>query len=306
MKKTMEENDQIVQDWTFTINEKRLELSKHFKLFRVINLIVLLLVLAVITVGFTILFPQGETGMGLAVAIIVAALIGVLIYSTLMKKYTTKKGNEYIALYYQKISDFIFGDMNIENYKQDVKDQLTYDDFYEAKLLKDVTSSGSRNLVKYHYNGHDIKLADYGAYRREGKQNQVLFVGKLIVVEGLNFGNNRVIIYRRPVQEQLSKSTGPTDIEGLSVVIDDSDILVYCEGDFDKSKFKEAINLIRKFPTSLPFVDASFSFIGQRLTIAISYTDDLMVIPLPEPFKKDATEVFKSNIEAIHKIIDVL
>lgn len=306
MKKTIETNDQIVHDWTFTINEKRLELSKHFKLFRIINLIVLLLVLAVITVGFTILFPQGETGMGLAVAIIVVSLIAVLVYSTLMKKYTTRKGNEYIALYYQKISDFTFGDMAIENYSQDIKDQLTYEDFYEAKLLKDVTSSGSRNLVKYQYHGHDVKLADYGAYRREGKQNKVLFVGKLIVIDGLPFNNNRVIIYRRPVQEQLNMSTGPNDIEGLSVILDDTDVLVYSEGDYEKSKFKEVINLIRKFPTNLPFVDASFSFIGQKLTIAISYTDDLMVIPLPEPFKKEATEVFKSNIEAIHKIIDVL
>lgn len=306
MKNTPTTNEQVVRDWAFEVNQERLKLSKHFKLFRIINLIVLLVVLAVITIGFIVFFPQGETGMGLAVGIIVGMLVLVVVYSTITKRITTKKGNVYIASYYQQTSDFVFKDLPIEDYVQDIHNQLTYEDFVDAKLIKDATSSGSRNLVSYQYHNYLVKVADYGAYRRDGKQNKLLFVGKLMVIDHIKPLSGRVLIYRRPTQEQLKAAAGPNETEGLKVVIEDNDLIVYMENEQDKQQLLKTISLIRNFPQDLPLIDVSFSFIGTHLTVALSYADDLMVIPLPVPFETKPTSVYKDNILAIHRILDTL
>ena len=58
-------------------------------------------VLIIITLSVILLFPLGELGMGLALAIIITLLVGVIVYSKLMKRYTNNRGNTYMAFYYQ-------------------------------------------------------------------------------------------------------------------------------------------------------------------------------------------------------------
>ena len=90
---------------------------------------------------------------------------------------------------------------------------MTFDDFSMQKILKDITSAGSRNLVTYKLNKYDIKIADYAAYKQEGKQNQLVFVGKLMTVEGVKAPKGRVLIYRRPSAEAIKEAVGPTEVE---------------------------------------------------------------------------------------------
>lgn len=300
-------NEQMVRDLDFTINEERGQFAKFFKNFKLYNLIVMIGVLVIITLSVVLLFPIGETGMGLALAIIITLLIGVIIYSKLMKRYTNNRGNKYMGFYYKTISDFVYGDLSLVDYHQVMGEQLAFDDFFEAKILKNITSAGSRNLVTYKLGKLDVKIADYAAYSQEGKQNRLVFVGKLMTVEGIKAPKGRIILYRRPSAEALKEAVGPTDVDGLTLSLEDKDLLVYTEFDEDKKFFsKKAIDALREFPQGLPFIDLSMSFIGTKLTIAFSYNDDLMVIPLPLPFKPEATAIFKTNIIAIHQIIELL
>lgn len=300
-------DEQQVRDLEFLINEERGGFAKFFKNFRLYNLFVMIAVLIIITLSVILLFPLGELGMGLALAIIITLLVGVIVYSKLMKRYTNNRGNTYMAFYYKHISDYVYGDLNLKDYQQDIGLQMTFDDFFDAKILKDITSAGSRNLVTYKLNKYDIKIADYAAYKQEGKQNQLVFVGKLMTVEGVKAPKGRVLIYRRPSAEAIKEAVGPTEVEGLSLTLEDSDLLVYTEQEEDK-KFlsKKVLDQLRSFPQGLPFIDMTLSFIDSKLTIALSYNDDLMVIPLPVPFVGEATRIFKTNIEAIHQFIQLL
>jgi len=307
MEESISNLEQDARDLTFLVNEERGKFAKFFKSFRFYNLIILLVVLAIVTVSVILLFPLGETGMGLALAIIITVLVTVIVYSKLMKRYTNKRGNEYMAFYYKSVSDYVFKDLAVEGYKQDVANQLTFEDFYDAKIFKDITNAGSRNLVTYKIKNFDVKTADYAAYRQEGKKNHMVFVGKLMIVDGLKPCNGRLLVYRRPSVEAIKEAVGPTDVDGLNLVIEDSNLLVYAENDEAKKYLKKsALDALRNFTQKLPFIDMTLSFINSKLTVAISYSDQLMVIPLPEPFEVEATTVLKHNIEDLHKFLELL
>ncbi|HKM02571.1 MAG TPA: hypothetical protein VJZ31_01440 [Bacilli bacterium] len=299
--------EQEVRDLDFAINEERRQFAKFFKKFKLYNLILMIGILVIITLSVVLLFPLGEVGMGLALGIIIAVLVGVIVYSKIMKNYTNKRGNKYMAFYYKSVSDFVFKDLKISDYNQDVANQLTFEDFSNAKILKDISTTGSRNLVTYNYHDLSVKVADYASYQVKAKQNSIVFVGKLIVVEGIKPFKERLLIYRRPSAQALKEAVGPTDLDGLNLIVEDNDLLIYAEGETSKNPLnKKAMEALKNFPQEMPFVDMTLSFIGTKLTIAISYSDDLMVIPLPEPFKAEPTDVLRRNIKAIHDFLDLI
>lgn len=299
--------EQGVRDLEFVINEEREALNKFFKKFKLVNFIVLITTLVVVTVSFVVLFPLGNLGLTLGLVLSVFFLVGSMVYMRIMKNHITKKGNRYIAKFYEETSDFIFNDLALVNYRQEVNNILMTEHFVDAKLIKDITASGSRNLVKYNLGKYNISLADYAAYKSEGKQNKIVFAGKLFVVDNIKPLEGRVLIYRRPDSGQVTNAAGPDDIEGLTLVKETDDVLIYAEKEEDiKTLGKDFIENVSSFPRELPFVDMSLSFIGERLTIAVSYDDILMGIPLPLPFEAKPTENFKRDLEEINKLIELL
>ncbi len=307
MEEKVSQAEQKVRDLDFAVNQERATFARFFKKFRVYNLILLIIVLAVITLSVVLLFPLGQTGMGLALVIIIAILIAVIVYSKLMKRYTNNRGKQYMAYYYQTVSDYVFADLNIDNYQQDIEKLFGFEAFDNARMIKDITNAGSRNLVEYRYKKFDIQVADYAAYQQVNKQNKIVFVGKLMSITGIKPIKGRLLVYRRPSAQAIKEATGPNDVEGLELVIEDSDLLVYAEHPENKKYLsKKALDFLRQFPHDLPLVDMTLSFIDAKLVIAISYNDDLMVIPLPEPFKTEPTRTFKTHIQAIHQFLDLI
>lgn len=307
----MEENQYLseprVRDLENNINEDREQLNAFFKKFRIINLVVLLVTFAAVAISFTLLFPLGQDGLTIGLVISIVFLFGAMLYMRLMKKNITKKGNVYINSFYKATSDFVYGDLNLENYSQEVANQLTMEDFTEARILKDVTRFGARNLVSYRLGKYEVKLSDYAAYQFVGKQNKIVFAGKLIVIDNVKAINGRVLIYRKPDQEQVKNASGPSDIEDLKVYQEDEDIVVYLEKDEDQKAInKKLISAVMNFKRELPFVDMTLSFTNEKLTIAISYDDELMAIPLPTEFSAKSILGFKRDLEAIHDLIKLL
>lgn len=298
--------EQGVRDLEFVVNEERQVLNNFFKKFKVINLIVLIVTLAVVTFSFIVLFPL-ENGMTLGFVISIVFLVGSMVYMRFMKQNITKKGNAYIAKYYQETSEFVYGDLALANFAQDVNSNLPLGDFVNARIIKDISNSGSRNLVSYNLGKYAVRLADFGAYKIEGKQNKIVFAGKLMVIDHITPLDGRVLMYRKPDVSKVTNAAGPDDTGGMLLITDTEEVAIYAENESDLTKLgKDFVDAVAAFPRDLPFVDMTLSFIEDRLTIAISYDDELMAIPLPVPFVAAPTIGFKRDLEEIHKLVELL
>lgn len=307
MEEYMTSSEPRVRDLEFAVNQERVKLNGFFKRFRMINLIVLIATFSAVALSFVLLFPLGEVGTTIGFSISIVFLVGAMVYMRVMKNKITRKGNVYIKDYYKITSDFIYGDLGLTDYQQEVSNQLTMEDFTDAKFLKDITRFGARNLITYRLGSTDVKLSDYAAYQLVGKTNKIVFAGKLMVFTNLKTPQGRVIIYRKPNVDQINNASGPSDTEGLTLVEDNAQILIFAENPKDVEVLgKEFVGQIERFPSVLPFVDMTFSFTNQKLTVAISYDDELMSIPLPLEYSGKATHAFKEDLINIHKLISLL
>lgn len=290
------------------VNKRKQGFAKSFNTYKRVNLILLIVTIAIIAVSYIVLFPMGTNGMWATFIIIAVLLSAEFVYTSLMKRHITKKANAYMNDYYQMTSDYIYSLDGISDYHIDKEHlKMSLEDFTDARLIKDISRTGSRNVINYTFNNLHFRVSDYIAYRQEKKVNMPVFLGKLMRVDLNKVIHNRVLIYRKPDNIQLEEGQGPNDVDDLKRVLNTNKLFIYAESE-DAIKFipKEALEVLENIETGNFLTDISLSFIENKLTVAFSYGDELMVVPLKEKFNFAAQEKYRNDLAAVHKFIALL
>jgi hypothetical protein len=318
MKKKQKNNAPVVEDKVeeqepqnpviTEINTRKHVFRKSFNTYKRVNLILLIVTIVIIAVSYIVLFPIGTNGMWATFIILAVLLSAEFVYTSLMKRRITKKADAYMKDYYQITSDYIYTLDGITDYHIDTEHlKMSLEDFTDARLIKDIYRTGSRNVINYNFNGLQFRVSDYIAYRQEKKVSVPVFLGKLMRVDLNKIVHDRVLIYRKPDTIELQEGQGPDDVEDLKQLINTKKLLVYADNE-DAIKFipQEALNVLENIETGKFLTDISLSFIENKLTVAFSYGDDLMVVPLQEEFHFDAQEKYRNDLGAVHEFITLL
>lgn len=318
LKNTVEQNDEeVIEGEVLTTNPSEenagLEslkdnFGKLYKKYRTLNLVVFALVMVVVVLSYILLFPLGETGMWAGIITIIISLIISYVFSQKSKRKITQTVKDYMRDYNAEVNTHVLKDSTVYDYKFDFEGRIDSDAFVNARLLKDIVSTNSRNLISYDINNHKVEVADYVAYRTNGKRNNAVFLGKLVTTNLTKKIDGRIIVYIKPNPEVFKESQGPDDVDDLQLIQDDPRFLLYATNtEIAKGLNKKALDALLAIQPDIELADAALVMYDERLIVSLSYSDKLMVVPFREqkvPF--EVINSYKEHITAVNNFITLL
>lgn len=283
-----------------TLEEKKGVFWKEYSKYKKINNVLLGVSVAVIIADYIWLLPWNQI---VGFVVIGVMLAGLLFYSSYMKKNISAKVNGYLEEYYSLTSNYAFENDRLDNFKSMMQEKLQTNDFVDARILKEIVHSGSRNLVTYDYRSFQVKSADYVAYREVNKKRNAVFLGKLFVIKADHSFTGRTVVYLKPAKETTIPNYGPDDVVDLFKVVDNDQMVVYSSDEHTPLADEKTLELMNNLTPNQYLIDATLVFENDLITIALSYSDELMAVPLKEAFNPLPLEKFKQNVQDIHNIL---
>ncbi|MCQ2752745.1 MAG: hypothetical protein MJ206_00570 [Bacilli bacterium] len=230
---------------------------------------------------------------GVCVAIIIA-------YYFIGKKFNDKKMGIYLKIFYGETNASVFANPKFSEVHGDVAGKIDNDDFNNAKLYKDVSTIGSRNVVKFKVKDANAKICDLAAQKTTLKQLEPLFIGKYLIADNKYTGEDPVFIYL----PGNSRSLPPNNFDGVEKVVTTKKLVVYSNAKNYGSVFTNKVrNLVTSLITNNILVDCSISICKGHTYFALGYDDCLMVLPLQDKFNPIPLERFKKDMDIVADII---
>lgn len=292
------------QDEFAELEVMRKDFSKMYKKFRIFSYVSTAIVITVIVVSYIVLLPLNQWA---GVVPIIIVLVASLVYSRWARGRLTNNVRKYMADYNTFVNNFALSESNVNNIVSDFAGELDKAAFTDAKLLKDIINTNSRNLVTYDLARWNVQIADYAAYRKDGKQARAVFLGKLVVGTTEKEIDGRVLVYIKPTAEKYDGGTGPDDVEDLELIEDTPLYKVYASNkELVKEISKEAFDALLKLRPDNELADISLVLYKNKFTVTLTYSDALMVVPYKEPVPEFAINKYKEHITALNYFIALL
>ena len=284
------------------LERRRNDFLNYFKKAKTINYIVLFLSV-ILFIGLFVLFHKmGQDTIGFIVCIVI--VIGLFAYVNIVKRNVNKYTVNYIKKYYEDTTKTLLNNIGVDITEFIVEDDINMEKVSNARIMKDVCYTRSRNIVKFAIDNKEIELGDLlfkTANHQDEKKPIIAFCGKFLQFKSEKHLEGRTLIYRKAKQENCF---GPTDIEGLEKLIDDDKLLVYSsDKNFEKMFTKNTLNIIRDITIDEDLYDLTIATNGNLVSIAMSYSDKLMVIPLYEETPINSFIKAQSDLEIIKEVI---
>lgn len=282
------------------IEENRREFDSFYKKQRRTNTILMLVV------GFVCIavFLAFSTHFAIAIIIVAAVLVALYVYSARVKKDMDVRIQDYIAKYYTIANDYAFDHEEFHNLQYSVDEKLADNDFTDSGFIKDVSHVGSRNIVRGEISNHQFKAADCVAKIKADKKDDVCFLGKYFMIDLPSAYEHKTVIYIKPKQDNGS---GPNDIDGLDKVEGLSlgeRINVWSNDPQVKILFnKKFVDALLAFEPNDHLVDVAISVIQNKMYVALSYENELMVLPLLDPFKEEPSKQYAADVKKLGQLV---
>ncbi len=254
----------------------RKDFMSFFKKLKIINTSVILVAFVAFILIFAFLKDKVYLAMGLAIAL----LIAMFVFVSVIKRKLSSKTQAYVKEYYQKETEFILKNAKVTNLESLADDTMDMTSMTEARILKDINFVRSRNNVEFVLNEKKIRMSDliFKIPNPNDKKKVIIaFCGKVLQYRVDKPYDGRTLIYRKTT---IPNCYGPNDIEGLEKIMDDDKLLVYSSDKNFAKIFPEALlKKIADVEINENLYDMTISLSGDLVTIALSYADDIMVIP---------------------------
>jgi len=290
---------QKIEDVRVVLNDKY---KKHSILKNVVVFAALLIV-GFACLGVTNLVSDSKVGTALMVILVVLAIAGMLLYSTLIKKKMDKLMKNYLETYYKEMNEYTFEDSQYHDVELQKPAQLNKTQFDENLMFKDTVSVGSRGLTSLTYKDLPIMICDAASQYNNGKRLAVSFAGKYLFTKASYEKEEPIIIYLKGDERTLP----PTNVEGYELVSDDDGILIWTNNkEWEKTinaSFKKALKGIE---LNKYLVDVSLSVYSGRVFVCMGYDDALMVLPLQNSVRPAPYDSFKEDLKSVLKVVEVL
>jgi len=231
---------------------------------------------------------------------IVIALIAMVITSTIFRKKVEKAMEEYFNAYYTHSNSYVYGS-RVQNFEGSVKTKIRKEDIVESNIYNDCNYVGSRSTYTFDYAGVHITVADAAAQALEKRSQKTLFVGKYFFYENTYKGNDILIYFKGN-----NRALPPNNLAGRKVIEDTRTMVIYGDNTSHKVLTKRVKNALASFDTNKTFVDMSISIREGKTYIAVGFEDDLMVLPLKQPFDPRPTNELKKVTGQVLDLVDAL
>lgn len=276
---------------------KRLCFLNAFKKQKIINMIVLVAALAVIIVIMVVFSKQMEYALVGAVVVI----IGLFCYTHVNKKALNRRTMEFIKQFYEITSSAALKHAGINDFVQIADGIIERSEVEKAELMSGITHVKSRNVIDFKLNNREVKISDLlFKVGVDHKTSKVAFCGKFLQCKLETPVDKKTLIYRKPKAEFV----GPNMLEGLEQLKDDEKIIVYSADSKFAIEHKNLLSAISKIEVDDTLLDLTFSITGDTLTVALSYADTIMVVPLYDEIKEKPFEKYAIDLKDILDIIE--
>lgn len=284
------------------IEEERAKFLKVYKTQNAFKWVVSLVCIAAVIFG-CIVVPNligGTNGTIAMVVILVVALAATILYSVLTRKSIRKKMEAYFNLYYENMNKFVFEGEATEINSQ-FPGKIQNEAFLDNGLYKDVIEVGSRGLTEIKYHDIDIAVVDAAAQVRQDKRIVPVYVGKYLYAASNYAYDDPTFVYFKGDKRSLP----PTNLDGVNEVLKENRYTVYS----NNKDWKKVINanvkkIFEEIKMNKEFVDLSISLQKGRVFVCMGYDDPLMVLPLQNQFNPKPTELYKTDVKNILKLIE--
>jgi len=290
------------------LEEHKKSFVKAYNVSRWISYLSSAIVIVIIIVAYLVIFPLNPpTGTWAGVILIILTLIGSFVFSRFHRNRLTNRIKKYMADYNLSVNEIALADSKISNYAFDFGGEIPKKTFTDARLLKDIIDTNSRNLSKYSVGRFEVELADFVAYRQDGKRARAAFLGKFINATASESVEGRVILYLKPDPTLFKDAGGPDDIADLELLDDKPRYLLYATNKEAKKKLPlKALNAILEIVPDQELADVSVSLYENKVAITLTYSDALMVVPYKEEVPSDAIAKFKEHITIVNNFLSLL
>ncbi|MDR0934895.1 MAG: hypothetical protein LBM03_01145 [Erysipelotrichaceae bacterium] len=286
------------------VETARLDLRRRYKNNKTASTIVTTIVVLLVIASF-ILMAQGEdaykyTGYGIAGA----TLLGMIIYYVINRNKFPDATREYISFINVQFNSYVFESNNYEKIEMDPKDKLDTGELTADQIYKDISRSGSRNVVRGTFKGQDFLAADVAAYTRDGKQEVAAFVGKYVSLPNKISLEGRIIITIKGEKD----IDLPSDFSGLTKGFEEGKMMIFVPEGVDYKKvlgvsFLKKINALK---VEGFLMNINFVIWGGHTAIYMSYSDELMMIPFEAPFNDAPINQYKDEQLKVLEIASVI
>ncbi len=283
--------------------EFKLEHDKLLKYNKVLGIVLFVAMMAILVVGF--IYQDAITWL----------LLGIAVYFILvfaLTRWQRKKMDEGVKKYLNVYS------LYTESYAYD---QSTYKDVtikFEEKLDREVVDKleyvnncieiGSRNIVRFTLNGVKGYTGDVSiktGEKKVRKTHKVGFVGKLVVLPLDIKKEGRILCYLKGCGD--AEPNKLDDVNKVEIPELSSDWCVYASDDSLKKVFTtRVVRALNDLYCDNLLNDVLISFNEGQLLIGLSYSDDLMVIPLEKDFEVNGFNHFRDDMNKVANLYDAL
>lgn len=281
--------------------------KKTYNKSRIVSYSVSALVFAIIVVAFTVLLPLEPNGAWAGIIVTIVTLIGSSVFSRFHRKKIEEKVHNYMKDYGDELARISFADSKIENFAVDYTGKISDEAFTEARFLKNIISTNSRNLVMYDVGVWHVEYADYVAYRPEAKRAKSAFYGKYLFGTRDKGIDGRIAIYVKPDPLLHSESVGPDDIDDLVLVVDAPLYRIHATSkELAKKVSEKALEELLKIVPNNNLADVSVMLFDNKIGVTLTYSEGIMNVPYKDAIDTDIIFEHKQNVTALNKFLSLV
>lgn len=242
----------------------------------------------------------------IALIIVVVLMVGLYFYSKTMKNTMEKKIQNYISDFYNLSNDFVFSNTPFKNLVFEPQTKMEEKEFIESGFIRGITHVGSRNMVKGNLGNVEFKVLDCVAKIVVKNKEEVCFLGKFFTFNLENTYEYKTLIY---IPSKDPNGAGPNDLEGLDekTELENSHLKVWSNDPHVSQIFtKKVLDALSKFEPNDSLVDVAISIMKDKIYVALSYENELMVLPLIDPFKDGPTLQYAEDLKKVVALMEAL
>ena len=286
------------------IEEKRLLFAREYNKQKVINSVILGVTFLALILTYIFLMKY----IVIALIVMIALIIFTIVYSSMKRKKVDKMTNDYIDYFYTTQTKFVFNNnVDFVDVVSHPFEKLQPEEFVNGGFVLNVTHLGSRNSIYGQVGGLYFKAADCVARVTTNKVTETAFLGKYYMIQLDKEVNGKTLVYMGP---EAQNGAGPNDLDGLDQIIvpgQPSNIVVWSSNkQFNKVLTKGVLDAIKAFEPNSLLEDICFCIKSNALYVCLSYTNDMMVLPLLDPFKVDPTYQYKEDTVKLGRLVKEL
>lgn len=297
---------QTEQDVPFLtkIENARAELHSKYKKNKLMSTIITIIVVGLVILAFFLMTLE-EVYKYVGYGVAGVTLAGMVVYYVINKNRFPDSTRKYISFLNVQFNTFVYEDKNYTQLEMDPKDKLDTGEISADRIYKDISQTGSRNVVHGIYNKNDFVSADLAVYtRKEKKQDFACFVGKYVSIPNKIKLEGRIIISVRGEKE----IDLPTDIDDLENVETIGNITFLAPKDLEYKALlgEKFLKELKKIKIENFLINLNIVVWGGHTAIYMSYSDELMTVPFENPFNDGPLTQYRDNQLQLLKVVDAL